>query len=336
MAALRPLLRRDPRPYTGMVINWLRDPIRYQVRAPSGLGTGGVLRIEGEAAIVERTYRASPTTGGGPSPRAIPGDPAGLAVQQAVRTRQRIDAREIDRSNVAIELTNARVEQTLESVTGVGLGPDRQSWTAWWTSELGYSYQSPPQSPKPVLNEEVRVAYTPPQPVPPVVAVRPSARGAFHSCFGAGTPVLARSGPRPIEDLRVGDQVLSQDPGTGELAFRPIVATYHNPPASTLRVELAGSGAILATPIHRFWLAGRGWTMARDLRAGDRVRALGGVVEVAAVDRDEARPVFNLEVAGGHSFFVGRSRALVHDNSLVVPTTEPFDAGVAVAEGLAR
>ena len=32
--------------------------------------------------------------------------------------------------------------------------------------------------------------------------------------------------------------------------------------------------SIAATGIHRFWKAGNGWTMARDLKPGDRIRAL--------------------------------------------------------------
>jgi hypothetical protein len=41
---------------------------------------------------------------------------------------------------------------------------------------------------------------------------------------------------------------------------------------------------------------------------------------------DAEQSVFNLEVAHGRSFFVGGAGALVHDNSLVEPTPEPFDA----------
>ena len=118
---------------------------------------------------------------------------------------------------------------------------------------------------------------------------------------------------------------MTQDAPTGEVTFRPILAVFHNKPAATLRVVLDGE-SIVATAIHRFWKSGSGWAMARDLRPGDRVRTLGGQAEVMEVDRDEIRPVFNLEVADGHSFFVGTRRALVHDNSLVAPTPEPFDA----------
>ena len=107
-----------------------------------------------------------------------------------------------------------------------------------------------------------------------------------------------------IESIRVGDQVLAQDPQSGALSFRPIVAIHHNPPDATLRIRL-GEESIVATGIHRFWKSGRGWTMARDLKPGDTLRMLGGTAQVALVESDVVQPVFNLEVGGGDSFFVG-------------------------------
>jgi hypothetical protein len=350
LAALRQLVRRDPRTFVGMLINWLRDPIRYEVVPASGPIGVGTLRVEGESSIVERSYTAAPSTNpGGPRTDQVtqlgsdgrpfrlnrlisPAEPVADDARRAIGDRQREDTRSIDRSNVSIELTNARVELALESVTGMDLGQSREAWAGWWTSELGYSYESPKPPAKPVVSEDVRVTYTP---RPPVATFSPAVGSARHSCFAAGTSVLSRTGPRPIEQLRVGDQVLTQDPTTGVLGFRPILAVFHNKPASTLRVTLRDE-TIVATPIHRFWRAGEGWTMARDLRPGDRVRLLGGLSEVVSIARDEVQPVFNLEVAGGHSFFVGKTRALVHDNSLVMPTTEPFDAGIAVANGPGR
>jgi hypothetical protein len=105
----------------------------------------------------------------------------------------------------------------------------------------------------------------------------------------------------------------------------PVLAVYHNPPNATMRVGL-GEDSIVATGIHRFWKSGRGWTMARELKPGDTLRVLGGTSVVASVETDSVQPVFNLEVAGRGSFFVGSAGALVHDNSLVQPVPEPFDA----------
>ena len=132
-------------------------------------------------------------------------------------------------------------------------------------------------------------------------------------------------GPRPIEDLRAGDDVLTQNPRTGELKYQPLVAVYHNPPNGTLRIEIDGE-SIVATGIHRLWKAGKGWTMARDLKPGDVLRTIGGTAAVKSVVEEKVQPVFNLRVADGESFFVGRSGVLAHDNSTINPTPQPFDA----------
>jgi hypothetical protein len=66
--------------------------------------------------------------------------------------------------------------------------------------------------------------------------------------------------------------------------------------------------------------------MTRELKPGDTLRLLGGSARVAQVTEEQVQPVFNLEVAQTHSFFVGARPALVHDNSLIEPVTQPFDA----------
>jgi hypothetical protein len=97
-----------------------------------------------------------------------------------------------------------------------------------------------------------------------------------------------------------------------------------------LRVRL-GEEAVVVTGIHRFWKVGKGWVMARDLKPGDTVRTLGGHDRVVAVETGDVQPVFNLEVFAGKSFFVGQQGALVHDNTLVDPVVQPFDAVVAAS-----
>ena len=256
-------------------------------------GASGLLRVEGSTSIVERLYapqlRNGPTTQpvgqGGRANNATGG--TNRAAIKAVRDREKADAQAIERTNFLISQTNDRVERTLKAVTDMDFGKDPEAWTSWWTAELGYSYQSPePPASKPVIVESVQVPYTSPPPPPVYTPALITSTPVHHACFGAGTPVLTRTGERPIEELRVGDQVLTQDATSGEMYFRPILTVFHNKPTATLRVELDGE-TIVATAIHRFWKAGHGWEMARDLRAGDRVRTVGGIAEVTSVGRDE-------------------------------------------------
>src|SRR5581483_7285581 len=135
---------------------------------------------------------------------------------------------------------------------------------------------------------------------------------------------------RPVESIRMGDEVLTRDTTTGALSYQPVVAVFHNKPNQTLKVAL-GDESIVATGIHRFWKAGRGWTTARDLKPGDMIRTLGGLARVEGVETDRIQPVFNLQVAEGESFLVGVQGALVHDNSIVLPVSQPFDAEPSLA-----
>ena len=101
----------------------------------------------------------------------------------------------------------------------------------------------------------------------------------MRSGVGGATFALSRLGLKPIEELEVGDQVLTQDAETGALHFQPILTVAHGPPCTTLRVT-AGEESIICSGIHRFWKVGQGWVMARDLRPGDPIRALGRAMRV--------------------------------------------------------
>jgi hypothetical protein len=234
-------------------------------------------------------------------------------VEQATESANRRFADDVialETTNVSIAFTSGNALDLLRGVTGKDFGLDQTAWLAWWTDRQGYAFKALPgrTGEKPTFTQ-----FVDPYPTP------------SNSCFAAGTPVQTLDGPRPIEDLKIGDRILTQDTTTGALGYQPILAVFHNPPATTLRVRLGGE-SIVATGIHRFWKAGKGWTMARDLRPGDAIRQLGGIARVEAVETEAVQPVFNLEVARGSSFFVGKAGSLVHDNSLVLPVPEPFDA----------
>ena len=236
------------------------------------------------------------------------------------------DVASLDRTNAAMHESNEPVLQALKGVTGGDLGEDGAAWNRWWSDREGYAAITSQDTTRPTIFEDVPLDYMP-QAGPAIIngPIVGFARG--HSCFAGGTAVRTIDGDRPIELIRAGDLVLVQDTNSGALGYQAVVTAFHNPPSPTLRVNLDGTDAVVATGIHRFWKAGKGWTMARDLKAGDLVRTLGGVAKVSAVEDDRTQPVFNLEVAEGHSFLVGRLGALVHDNSLVEATPAPFDAG---------
>lgn len=285
-----------------------------QMLATGGFGLAGI-SITQNAANGGANSKTSPLSmnvnGQFVSPNEL-----GVSVQAAQRAladyQQRIGTQNerITSAVAAIEASNAAIEQAttssilaLHEITGQDVGTDQEDWAAWWANEQGYAYVRRPETvPKRVITEWVH-----------------------FSCFGAGTPVRTMDGLQPIETLQVGDRILVQETKTGRLALEPIIGVYHNQPSPTLRLTL-GNETVVATGIHRFWKAGSGWVMARDLKVGDPVRTVEGIVRVTKAESGPTQPVFNLEVAAGETFFVGTQGALVHDNSLVQPVSNPFDA----------
>ena len=204
----------------------------------------------------------------------------------------------------------------LKTLTGQELGPEPEGWQKWWTDQLGYVYQASQPETKPTITDIVSE--------PDVVVNIPMIRPAHSACFSAGTLVRTIDGPRTIESIQVGDRVLSQNTSTGVLGFQPVVAVHKNEPSSTIRIATDGE-TIVATGIHRFWKAGKGWVMARDLKAGDQIRMVGGILPIESIETDQVQPVYNLDVAENRDFFVGNKGLLVHDFSFVQSVATPFD-----------
>jgi len=220
------------------------------------------------------------------------------------------DIQTVESWNAGIREVNDRALPIVKTVTGQDLGTDRDAWMTWWNDQLGYAYQSPTTVEKPTYTQLV---------VYPMNSTPP-----HNSCFAAGTSVQTIDGPRPIESLQVGDRVLSQNTSTGALSFQPVMVIHHNPPSPTLQLRLGGE-TLIATGIHRFWKAGKGWTMARDLKPGDTVRTVGGSARLESVEPGKVQPVFNLDIAENRNFFVGKQGCLVYDFSIVQPVLAPFD-----------
>jgi hypothetical protein len=178
----------------------------------------------------------------------------------------------------------------------------------WWFDQLGYQYEPPTQVT--IIQQDVAPQYAPPH---------------IYTCFAAGTLVRTPEGSSPIEQIQVGDLVLSQNAETGALAYNPVLVVHHNKPSQTLRTNLSTGDTVVSSVYHRFWQSGSGWALARQLKPGDKLRTLGGRVRVASIEPDSVVPVYNLDVARNHTFFVGQDSTLVHDNTLPDAHLKPYD-----------
>ena len=135
-------------------------------------------------------------------------------------------------------------------------------------------------------------------------------------CFVAGTLVTTEDGFKTIEEIEVGDKVLSADETTGEVAVKMVTETYVNKTDELIHIGVNGE-TISATPTHPFYVDKLGWTLARSLRAGDvLVLSNGELVTVEWVQHEILESpikVYNFEVEDFHTYFVGENGVFVHN-----------------------
>lgn len=100
-------------------------------------------------------------------------------------------------------------------------------------------------------------------------------------CFVGGTPVWTDKGLVPIEQIKVGDMVLSQPEGKGELTYKRVINTYVYQDKTVNNVVLYNLDEedynyIFATANHPFWVEGVGWTSVLNLEAGQYLELNSG------------------------------------------------------------
>ncbi len=138
-------------------------------------------------------------------------------------------------------------------------------------------------------------------------------------CFVEGTKVLTADGAMAIEDIQVGQLVVtsnSEDMCDAALAISPVTHLIRGRRSDLVEVRI-GDEVLLCSPNHRFLVPGRGWTEAAHLRTGDPLlSATGEDVLVKSVEQVKSHApmrVYNLEVKTLHSYYVGEARVLVHN-----------------------
>jgi RHS repeat-associated protein len=135
--------------------------------------------------------------------------------------------------------------------------------------------------------------------------------------FAADTEVATDDGPVEISEIEAGDEVLAYDERTGEVGSYEVAGTITGRDAEVAYLTVGGE-RLVTTLGHPFYTEDRGWVEAGDLEVGDRVRQRDGgygAVESLRVVREPQR-MYNLSVAGAHTFFVGDGQWLVHNCGL--------------------
>jgi Pretoxin HINT domain/DNA/RNA non-specific endonuclease len=147
----------------------------------------------------------------------------------------------------------------------------------------------------------------------------------WSNCFVAGTKIWTINGEKNIEDIKVGDWVLSDDPTTvGGVIYKQVLQTFNHDATTTIDIFIDGE-KITTTEEHPFWVPDVGWVKAKDLNAGTHLQTkTESWLDIDKVDKHiELTKVYNFEVEGFHTYFVSDLGFLVH-NICNDPVTRTF------------
>ncbi len=250
-----------------------------------------------EKAVVETEYRDQlPTSRGG---TIAPGSNLEARINRDVANRKDNITQAVAAQNANIALLNQRICETLARTTGHELENPLESWWDWWNSHNEVYL---------VGSKPVRETYGRQQ----VIAPPPP---SMRDCLVAGTVVWTNTGLVPIEQVRVGDRVLSQEPDSGGIAYKPVLRTTVRPAGQVVRI-VTDQGFLQCSGGHPFWISGQGWVKARDIREGSFFHTIRGAVPVLSVSLAGSEETYNLIVADFHSYFVTEALILSHDNTI--------------------
>lgn len=200
---------------------------------------------------------------------------------------------------------NERLAWVLSKATGVQLPPQPDAWWSWWHERNEVFVQG--SKPVKVVQTSSQIAVADPIPT--------GSGQQTLDCLAAGTSVWTAKGPVAIEQIRLGDLVLSQHPETGELAYKPVLRTTVRPLGRLIRIE-AGGESFQTSGGHLFWVSGQGWTKSRELKSGQVLHTARGPLLVSTVEEGSQAQTYNLVVADYSSYFVGQGMILSHDNTV--------------------
>ena len=133
------------------------------------------------------------------------------------------------------------------------------------------------------------------------------------ACFPAGTPIHTENGIKNIEDIREGDKVWAYNEETGEISLKEVLQTMESETDHTIKIYTEHE-TIETTALHPFYVNGE-WVDASELKEGDKLITKDKKeVEIKKTEYSyEQKKVFNFEVEGWHTYFVGLLMFLVHN-----------------------
>jgi hypothetical protein len=357
--AAEALKSRDVFSYVPMLLAGLSNPIEISFQTFTGEGGifGERLNLYREGQQANMSYTSgvtalpnfTPAVGGLTVPQTAQAEQR-VATQAA---QDSVTAQAAMAENARSAWANERIIAALRIATdNENMGHDAKDWWNWWSEYNELHYAGSPETYEinrstytyygaatyyPTLSRatsqqapQLSSSSTTPTYQPPTINTRPGQHyyglptnmhwdSGKIACFVPGTIVWTVTGKMPIEEVNVGDLVLSQNVETGELAYKPVAHVTKGPPFPLVEIHV-GQQTIRSTYGHLFWVSGAGWRMAKELKVGDRLHTTKGTLLVDSVEKTGEASCHNLVVPDFTTYFVTDEQILVHDIDVRGPT----------------
>lgn len=143
---------------------------------------------------------------------------------------------------------------------------------------------------------------------------------ACINCFTSGTVVKTVDGDKPIQEVQVGDLVLSKNPDTEEVAYKPVYQLLQKQVDTVWEISV-GDEVITTTDMHPFWVVGKGWVLTKNLNVGDLLeREDSSTIPITNIaSKEESTTVYNLSVEDFHTYYVSNLGIFSHNTSCILP-----------------
>lgn len=210
--------------------------------------------------------------------------------------------RTVEELNRKTQQQNERIAKVLTATTSVEMEPVARWWWDWWRKHLDE-------------NPSVRRAT--------LGNGNPFATFQWDhhpGSFPEGTLVWTRGGPAPIQDVKVGDEVLSQDPDTGEVAYKVVADAVPSGKITMHLLQIGEKTSLVSAPGNLLWTTGQGWRMTQDLKAGALLHGIEGSQSIDDNQIAKAEKAYRLLVLDFHTLLIGEEGILARDATMPAPT----------------
>jgi hypothetical protein len=139
-------------------------------------------------------------------------------------------------------------------------------------------------------------------------------------CFLAGTPIKTATGYKNIEDIVVGDVVLSYNETTKKTELQEVLNTFTNVCEKYIEIKtnqdiIAVTGAhLFFVPKENKWIAASQLTTNMQL-INDKQEEVN--ITALTIIKKEAN-TYNLEIAQNHNYYVGNNPILTHNDAKIL------------------